>query len=72
MTSVFRCPTCQKAVLEASKLFPFCCDRCRLLDLGKWLNEEYKVTRPLKPQTDAQADQIEDEEEGTTEDELDE
>jgi hypothetical protein len=23
--------------------FPFCSDRCRLLDLGKWLGEEYRV-----------------------------
>lgn len=69
---MFRCPICHKPVLETSKQFPFCGERCRLLDLGKWLNEDYKVSRPLKPETDAEADQIEDEEESTTEDQLDE
>jgi endogenous inhibitor of DNA gyrase (YacG/DUF329 family) len=30
--------------------FPFCSDRCKLIDLGKWLGEEYKV--PTKPEED--------------------
>ena len=28
--------------------FPFCSKRCKLIDLGKWLNEEYKISIPLK------------------------
>lgn len=27
--------------------FPFCSKRCRLLDLGKWINGDYRVTRPM-------------------------
>ena len=27
---------------------PFCSDRCRLIDLGKWASEEYVVSTPLK------------------------
>ncbi len=23
--------------------FPFCSGRCRLLDLGKWLGEDYRI-----------------------------
>jgi endogenous inhibitor of DNA gyrase (YacG/DUF329 family) len=23
--------------------WPFCSDRCRLIDLGRWLNEEYRL-----------------------------
>ncbi len=23
--------------------FPFCCQRCRVIDLGRWLGEDYKV-----------------------------
>ncbi len=27
--------------------FPFCSKRCKSIDLGKWLNEEYRVSTPL-------------------------
>ena len=56
---MFRCPICRQPVHETSKQFPFCGDRCRLIDLGKWLSEDYKVSRPLKPQTDVEADHVE-------------
>ena len=41
-----RCPTCKKSVQTATpreKWFPFCCERCQLIDLGKWIDEEYRV-----------------------------
>jgi endogenous inhibitor of DNA gyrase (YacG/DUF329 family) len=39
-----RCPTCHRAaVREGNKLWPFCCERCSLADLGRWLAEEYRV-----------------------------
>ena len=28
---------------------PFCSSRCKMVDLGKWLGEEYKITEPLRP-----------------------
>ncbi len=31
---------------QVNRSFPFCGDRCRLLDLGKWLGEEYRVPGP--------------------------
>ena len=39
------CPICRKPVAPrvANPAFPFCSDRCRLLDLGKWLGAEYRV-----------------------------
>jgi uncharacterized protein len=27
--------------------FPFCSERCRLLDLGNWASEKYKITEPV-------------------------
>lgn len=27
--------------------FPFCSERCKLIDLNKWLNEDYKISTPL-------------------------
>lgn len=38
------CPSCKKASLkDGNKVFPFCSERCQLVDLGRWLNEEYRV-----------------------------
>ena len=36
---------CGKAVAprSANRSYPFCSDRCRLIDLGKWLGEEYRI-----------------------------
>ncbi len=39
------CIICKKPVQPRAenKAFPFCSERCRQVDLGKWLNEEYRV-----------------------------
>lgn len=39
------CPHCKQPSLYSPEnpFRPFCCERCRLIDLGKWANEEYKV-----------------------------
>ncbi len=38
------CPTCKKETQkEGNAHFPFCSDRCRLVDLGKWLDDGYSV-----------------------------
>ncbi len=38
------CPTCRNLTpWEGNPYRPFCCERCKLLDLGKWLREEYAV-----------------------------
>ena len=58
------CPICGKQVSErkANAAFPFCSARCRLLDLGKWLGEEYRVPagRPGDGAVPAPADPEED------------
>ena len=44
MTVKSKCPTCRgEAVKDGNKLWPFCSERCHLLDLGRWLDEEYRV-----------------------------
>jgi endogenous inhibitor of DNA gyrase (YacG/DUF329 family) len=36
-----KCPTCGKPFdPDESTAMPFCSERCRLVDLGRWLNEE--------------------------------
>lgn len=45
----YRCPICRAPTdSEAGPDFPFCSERCRLLDLGKWASEEYKVKEPAR------------------------
>ena len=41
------CPSCSDAVPTDSASFPFCSDRCRLVDLGKWLKGGYTISRPF-------------------------
>ena len=38
-----RCPICKKPVKSTENDFPFCGERCRLLDLGKWASGEYVI-----------------------------
>ncbi|MBW8746439.1 MAG: DNA gyrase inhibitor YacG [Acidobacteria bacterium] len=42
-----RCPTCRTLVLEKDQDFPFCSDRCRRIDLGKWASGEYRISSPI-------------------------
>ena len=37
------CPICRRPVEPEARSFPFCSERCRLLDLGNWLDERYAV-----------------------------
>jgi endogenous inhibitor of DNA gyrase (YacG/DUF329 family) len=34
-------------VLAGDPEFPFCSDRCRLIDLGKWASGRYVISAPL-------------------------
>jgi uncharacterized protein len=48
-----RCPTCHKIVLRSEPEFPFCSERCRLIDLGKWASGGYVISTPLNdPEAD--------------------
>jgi endogenous inhibitor of DNA gyrase (YacG/DUF329 family) len=44
------CPICaKKSEFFADPVGPFCSNRCKMVDLGKWLNEEYAISEPLRP-----------------------
>lgn len=49
----FECPTCGKLFTternEDAPYRPFCSQRCRLIDLGRWLDGEYCISDPLVP-----------------------
>jgi endogenous inhibitor of DNA gyrase (YacG/DUF329 family) len=38
------CPICKnKTTWEENPWRPFCSERCKLIDLGKWVSEGYKI-----------------------------
>ncbi|MDH3646386.1 MAG: DNA gyrase inhibitor YacG [Gammaproteobacteria bacterium] len=45
------CPNCRKSVewSQESVWRPFCSNRCRLIDLGAWFNEEHRITDESDP-----------------------
>jgi endogenous inhibitor of DNA gyrase (YacG/DUF329 family) len=47
MTKILKCPICRKEVALDSAEVPFCSERCRTIDLGKWASGEYKISSPI-------------------------
>ncbi|MGD0403169.1 MAG: DNA gyrase inhibitor YacG [Candidatus Acidiferrales bacterium] len=44
----FQCPICRKPTdSESNAEFPFCSERCKLLDLGAWASEKYVISEPV-------------------------
>jgi endogenous inhibitor of DNA gyrase (YacG/DUF329 family) len=44
MARTLRCPICKKEVPIDGPEMPFCSKRCRLLDLGNWVDERYTIS----------------------------
>ena len=50
------CPICHKSIKIIPKkqdktvFFPFCSERCKLIDLGSWLDADYKITSENEPE----------------------
>ena len=39
-----KCPTCKKETEYSGNPYrPFCSDRCKLIDLGRWLDGKYQI-----------------------------
>lgn len=60
----FTCPRCERRVRvlqkEPSKLprfFPFCSERCKLIDLGAWLDADYRIPSKPEDESDRPAEQ---------------
>ncbi len=47
-----RCRHCGEiftyTTIQDSPFYPFCSERCKLLDLGDWLDEKHKIEEPLE------------------------
>ncbi len=47
------CPICGKEMVWENNPFrPFCSERCRLIDLGKWASDEYRIPGKKKDGTE--------------------
>lgn len=50
------CPTCKRETVFApsNPWRPFCCERCRQIDLGAWATEKFRVAaEPVEDDGDA-------------------
>lgn len=47
-----RCPICKKPVKRDAPDVPFCSERCRTIDLGKWASGGYVISSPITDQSD--------------------
>lgn len=45
-----KCATCGKSFNADADSFPFCSQRCRMADLGRWFAGRYRVSRPMGEQ----------------------
>jgi endogenous inhibitor of DNA gyrase (YacG/DUF329 family) len=63
-----KCPTCNRQVdWENNPFRPFCSERCKLVDLGKWVSEEYRVAgKPVSSEDKDDEDGREDSDETTS------
>jgi uncharacterized protein len=50
------CPQCKKPAPADAKSFPFCSERCRLLDLGNWLDGRYRIASTDERKVDVDGD----------------
>lgn len=51
MKGKIKCPVCKKSGdWFLDKYGPFCSERCKMVDLGKWLGEENVISEPLRPE----------------------
>ena len=45
-----KCPICGRpSDFNSPPIGTFCSERCKMIDLGRWLGEEYTASEPLRP-----------------------
>ncbi len=59
-----RCPICKKPAKATGTDFPFCSERCRLIDLGKWASGAYVISSPVPDADEAVQQDTPDDEDG--------
>jgi hypothetical protein len=66
MRLAMKCPICKTEIPASpgqapSPHFPFCSERCKLIDLGRWLNGKYQI--PVEPDEQVITPRVEEDEE---------
>jgi endogenous inhibitor of DNA gyrase (YacG/DUF329 family) len=58
----FTCPTCKRRVCilqedprKLPRFFPFCSERCKLIDLGAWLDADYRIVSKPDEEEDSES-----------------
>ncbi len=49
---ISKCPSCKQNVKRDDPEFPFCSERCRFVDLDRWLGGEYRFGRQTGKDTE--------------------
>jgi len=66
-----KCPNCGKRIeWSESEFRPFCSEKCKLLDLGEWIEGNYSVPDESSSLSDEDLQKIEESLTGSQEDEL--
>ena len=58
----YGCTICGRVVRYEPPLprqYPFCSERCQMVDLGRWLQEEYTIDRHVTPEDLGESPQFE-------------
>ncbi len=65
-----KCPVCGKKLVFEKKpgeadarrpsFYPFCSERCKLIDLGHWLGEQYTISETLRQDDEEYSDSLPD------------
>jgi uncharacterized protein len=54
-----RCPVCKREFeADTSAALPFCSERCRTIDLGRWLGESYRILEEPDPDEEFPEDEV--------------
>ena len=56
-----KCPQCGKPAEREERCFPFCSERCQLLDLGAWASEKYRVASVNEEDEDGESSLVREE-----------
>lgn len=58
---IVRCPRCRKECVygEINPWRPFCSERCKLIDIGAWADESYRVPTEIQAEGES-ADELDD------------
>ncbi|UCF36877.1 MAG: DNA gyrase inhibitor YacG [Acidobacteriota bacterium] len=49
-----KCPKCGKKVAASGQWMPFCSQRCRMLDLGSWIDGDFRIAGEKASRTEGE------------------